>query len=65
MSPGASVPVSSPIFMRAAPRPLGWCGYLLVPRSVEFWRHRDSRLHDRVRYALETDGSWRIERLAP
>ena len=47
------------------PRPPHWGGYILKPHSVEFWQHRDSRLHDRVRYTLEADGGWRIERLGP
>ena len=47
------------------PRPPHWGGYVLKPRSVEFWQHRDSRLHDRVRYTLEEDGEWRVERLGP
>ena len=50
---------------RDAPRPPHWGGYVLKPQSVEFWQHRDSRLHDRVRYTLEDDGKWRIERLGP
>ncbi len=47
------------------PRPPHWGGYVLKPRSVEFWQHRDSRLHDRVRYTLEADGAWRVELLGP
>jgi pyridoxamine 5'-phosphate oxidase len=31
---------------------------------VEFWHHREDRLHDRIRYRRE-DGRWVIERLAP
>ena len=50
---------------RDAPRPPHWGGYVLKPRCVEFWQHRDSRLHDRVRYTLETDGEWSVERLGP
>jgi len=46
------------------PLPPFWGGYRLVPASVEFWTHRDDRLHDRVRYLREPDG-WRRERLAP
>ena len=49
------------------PRPPGWGGYRVVPAEVEFWQHRDDRLHDRFRYACvgEADGGWRIERLQP
>jgi len=34
---------------------------------VEFWQGRPDRLHDRVRYRLETDAAdaWIVERLAP
>jgi pyridoxamine 5'-phosphate oxidase len=45
-------------------RPEHWGGYLLRPEVIEFWQGRDSRMHDRLRYARQ-DGSWRIERLAP
>ena len=50
---------------RDVPRPPHWGGYVLKPHTIEFWQHRDSRLHDRVRYTLETDGEWRVERLGP
>ena len=46
------------------PRPAHWGGYLLRPRSIEFWQGQVARLHDRFRYARDGDG-WRIERLAP
>jgi len=46
------------------PRPAHWGGYRLVPRTMEFWQGRRSRLHDRIRYRRE-DAQWRIERLAP
>ncbi|MCI0632860.1 MAG: pyridoxamine 5'-phosphate oxidase [Actinobacteria bacterium] len=49
---------------REVPLPSFWGGYRLLPESVEFWTHRDSRLHDRVRYARAGEG-WRRERLAP
>jgi pyridoxamine 5'-phosphate oxidase len=46
-------------------RPKHWGGYLVKPISIEFWQGRPNRLHDRIRYFLEDDFSWKIERLAP
>tara|TARA_R110002049_G_scaffold82223_5_gene209282 strand:- start:4257 stop:4904 length:648 start_codon:yes stop_codon:yes gene_type:complete len=46
-------------------RPKHWGGYLVKPISIEFWQGRPNRLHDRIRYSLEKDFSWKIERLAP
>lgn len=46
------------------PRPERWTGWRVVPRSVEFWRDRPFRLHDRLRF--DRDGSsWRRTRLWP
>ena len=47
------------------PLPPFWGGFRVVPETVEFWQGRRSRLHDRLRYRRETDGSWIIERLSP
>jgi pyridoxamine 5'-phosphate oxidase len=52
-------------FGEKVPRPEHWGGYRLRPNSIEFWQGRDNRLHDRLRYRLQEDGSWLIERLAP
>lgn len=46
-------------------RPEFWGGFLVKPVSVEFWQGRPNRLHDRIRYKLQEDFSWKIERLAP
>ena len=46
------------------PRPAFWGGFRIVPQTVEFWLHRDDRLHDRLRYRRDGDG-WVIERLSP
>jgi pyridoxamine 5'-phosphate oxidase len=47
------------------PLPPYWGGYVLVPAEIEFWQGRPSRLHDRLRYMWQSDGSWKIERLSP
>ncbi len=47
------------------PRPPGWGGYRVVPDDLEFWQHRDDRLHDRLRYSRRDDGAWRVDRLQP
>lgn len=47
------------------PRPEHWGGYLVRPFEVEFWQGRANRLHDRIRYQLEEDYSWTINRLSP
>lgn len=47
------------------PRPDHWGGFRVIPDKIEFWQGRSSRLHDRIRYTLQTNGDWKIERLAP
>lgn len=46
------------------PRPPYWGGYVILPDTVELWKGRRNRLHDRLRYRRDGDG-WVIERLAP
>jgi pyridoxamine 5'-phosphate oxidase len=46
------------------PLPGHWGGYRLRPHTIEFWQHRDSRLHDRLRYRLSGE-TWIVERLSP
>jgi pyridoxamine-phosphate oxidase len=50
---------------KAVDRPTHWGGYRLEPERIEFWKGRPGRLHDRIRYDLQADGSWLIKRLAP
>ena len=47
------------------PRPKHWGGYLVKPVSLEFWQGRPNRMHDRIRYTLQKDFSWKLERLSP
>jgi pyridoxamine 5'-phosphate oxidase len=47
------------------PRPPHWGGYRVRPKVIEFWQGQDNRLHDRLRYTLQENGDWLIERLAP
>jgi pyridoxamine 5'-phosphate oxidase len=46
------------------PLPPHWGGFRLRPEAIEFWEHRDNRLHDRVRYTRLGDG-WDAQRLWP
>jgi pyridoxamine 5'-phosphate oxidase len=46
-------------------RPDHWGGYRVTPTRIEFWKGRPGRLHDRLLYELQPDGSWIISRLAP
>ena len=50
---------------REVERPAHWGGYRLTPERIEFWKGRIGRLHDRILYEHERDGSWTIRRLAP
>ncbi len=47
------------------PRPERWGGFRIVPRRIEFWQGRTSRLHDRLVFTREGDAAWRVERLQP
>ena len=47
------------------PRPEHWGGYIIKPQTIEFWQGRPNRLHDRLRYTLQEDFDWKVERLAP
>lgn len=47
------------------PKPPHWGGYRIKPVKAEFWQGRPSRMHDRILYTKQNNGSWKTERLAP
>ncbi|MBI4306322.1 MAG: pyridoxamine 5'-phosphate oxidase [Chloroflexi bacterium] len=47
------------------PRPPHWGGYRVSPQEIEFWQGRPNRMHDRLLYEKQANGSWLISRLAP
>jgi pyridoxamine 5'-phosphate oxidase len=46
------------------PRPPHWSGYRLTPRSIEFWRDRRFRLHERLQFDRQ-GADWTVRRLYP
>lgn len=50
---------------RPVERPDHWGGIAVTPLRIEFWQGRENRLHDRLLYTRQDDGSWSLERLAP
>ncbi len=47
------------------PLPEHWGGFRVIPNRIEFWQGRPNRLHDRLVYDLQANGSWKIARLSP
>jgi pyridoxamine 5'-phosphate oxidase len=49
---------------RPVPRPPTWTGFRLVPTTIEFWTHREHRLHERELF-VRTRAGWRRQLLQP
>ena len=48
------------------PRPEHWSGFVIRPLSLEFWRDRPFRLHDRMTFMRQDFSSqWTVSRLYP
>ena len=47
------------------PRPDHWSGWNLKPSSIEFWLDGDNRIHERLKYSLDKNGSWIKSLLSP
>ena len=49
----------------AVPTPEFWGGYEITINEIEFWQGRANRMHDRIVYHKEADGSFSTTRLLP
>ena len=47
------------------PRPDHWSGWNLKPSSIEFWLDGDNRIHERLKYILDSKNNWNKSLLSP
>jgi len=47
------------------PRPKHWSGWNLSPESIEFWLDGDNRIHERLKYAKNSNDIWNKSLLSP
>lgn len=49
---------------KEVPYPNNWGGYIIIPKSIEFWQGKSSRMHDRILYS-KNNNLWDKIRLYP
>jgi pyridoxamine 5'-phosphate oxidase len=47
------------------PRPKHWSGWNLSPENIEFWLDGDNRIHERLKYAKNSNDIWNKSLLSP
>ena len=47
------------------PRPNHWSGWNLKPNNFEFWLDGENRIHERLKYVINSNGSWNKILLSP
>ena len=47
------------------PRPNHWSGWNLKPISIEFWLDGKNRIHERLKYTIDSNGKWKKVLLSP
>ena len=50
---------------KKVPRPKNWSGWNLSPSSIEFWLDGENRIHERLKYTKNKNGSWNKYLLNP
>lgn len=46
------------------PRPDHWGGFIIVPKTIEFWQGHEGRIHDRLKFQ-RVNSEWNLVRLSP
>lgn len=49
---------------KSVPRPPHWCGFRVIPETIEFWQEEKHRIHQRRLFTKGEDG-WQMELLYP
>jgi pyridoxamine 5'-phosphate oxidase len=47
------------------PRPPFWSGFRVIPQSIEFWKEKPFRRHERVLHTRDASGKWSSQPIYP